>query len=416
MSDHKQVKNACLVALTAGFCVVPPAQDGSKRPMPGKSGLWGKYQTKRATARELASWYKNSTRTGIGLVCGAVSGNLECLDFDERVIWEQYRGAAEAVGLGPLLQRVMQGYCEYTPNGVHLLYKCPEISSSEKLATKPGGKNGETLIETKAEGGYIIVAPTFGPVNPAGNYVLQTGGFDSIITITPSERRDLLNLARCFHIPGDTEIKSAESYVREVSEKDGRPGDEYNETATWPDVLIKHGWTKVFIRNDQTFWRRPGKDVGVSATTNYASADLFYPFTTSTVFKAGRGYNKFAVFAILGHSGDFSAAAKALAEAGLGTPVGKAVTGEYGPERMFYYQLRGAEFLEEVDRYDDDAELGVAMRRFALDLNIGKADCAKSQFARSLIEQAAHRHKIAVESGRVGGEKRAANQRDARVA
>ena len=55
------------------------------------------------------------------------------------------------------------------------------------------------LIETRGEGGFIIVAPSGGPVHPSGRpYVLRSGGFDTIATITPEERSDLFALARSF--------------------------------------------------------------------------------------------------------------------------------------------------------------------------------------------------------------------------
>ena len=46
---------------------------------------------------------------------------------------------------------------------------------------------------------------------------------------------------------------------------------------------------------------------------------IFYPFSTSTVFEAGRGYNPTQVYTILEHGGDYSAASKQLYQAGYGT-------------------------------------------------------------------------------------------------
>ena len=74
----------------------------------------------------------------------------------------------------------------------------------------------------------------------------------------------------------------------------------------------------MFERGDVTRWRRPGKTVGISATTNYNGSDLFYPFTSSTDFEPERGYSKFAVYAQLEHRGDFTKAARALAKDGYG--------------------------------------------------------------------------------------------------
>ena len=85
--------------------------------------------------------------------------------------------------------------------------------------------------------------------------------------------------------------------------------------------MTPHGWVVAEVRNPETLWRRPGKTSDHSATTNHQGSDLFYVFSTSTIFKAGRGYNKFSVYAQLNHGGDFHAAARALAAQGYGTPL-----------------------------------------------------------------------------------------------
>ena len=95
-----------------------------------------------------------------------------------------------------------------------------------------------------------------------------------------------------------------------------RPGDVFNREARWEDVL--QDWTLVYEQDNEGYWRRPGKDLGISATTNYWGSDLFYPFTTSTPFDADRAYNKFAVYAVLHHAGDFTAAKKDLEAQGYG--------------------------------------------------------------------------------------------------
>src|SRR5262249_51937483 len=67
-------------------------------------------------------------------------------------------------------------------------------------------------------------------------------------------------------------------------------------------------------------WWRPGKGRGqsISVTTNYAGSGYVYVFSTSTDFpEAGRAYGKFAAYAYLHHSGDFTAAARELARRGF---------------------------------------------------------------------------------------------------
>ncbi len=324
MGTQKELFATIAKAVEMGLSAWPPRQDGSKAPF---GDGWKERQHKPATFDELRKLYKDSNLTGIGVMTGKVSGNLECLDFDERGIYDAFKDAAIKTGLQPLLARLEIGYKEHSPNGAHILYRCDEISGSTKLATRPKcpeemkdeKDKTKTLIETRGEGAFAIIAPTFGTVNPAGNYDLISGSIATISTITPEERRELFSLARTFHIdPAEKITSEVERLRRESSKAGGRPGDEFNERATWPDVLEPHGWKIVFSRGDVSYWWRPGKSIGISATIGHNGADLFHCFTSSSVFEPGRSYTKFTAYAVLNHHGDFSAAARELAGQGYG--------------------------------------------------------------------------------------------------
>lgn len=99
------------------------------------------------------------------------------------------------------------------------------------------------------------------------------------------------------------------------------PGDDYAARTDWADLLTRHGWTLSHYQDQIRYWTRPGKNHGISATTNALDTDRFHVFSTSTVFDAGESYSKFGAYAVLEHHGDHSAAAKALAAAGYGTPL-----------------------------------------------------------------------------------------------
>ena len=165
---HRAVK----AAVDAGLCVVPPREDGTKAP----EGYWKSFMSEPASIEILRDAYR-TPRCGIGLVCGKVSGDLECLDFDSKEIYARFRSACGDAGLDELLERMESGYSESTPNGFHLLYRSEACGGCQKLART---EDFDTLIEIKAEGGYIIVAPTFGPVNPGGSYVLLSGSAATI--------------------------------------------------------------------------------------------------------------------------------------------------------------------------------------------------------------------------------------------
>jgi len=320
----KELYATVKLAVEKGLSVWPPEQDGSKKPY---GSQWKDRQTTPATVDELRFIYNDKKITGVGTICGAVSGNLETMDFDEKGIYEGFRQRAIEAGLGTLLERMEKGYLEYTPNGVHVPYRCTKISGNTKLATRPKRPEEmkdehdktKTLIETRGEGGYVIVAPTFGSVNPAGTYDLVSGSIETIPTITPEERGDLFNLARTFHVdPEEKVLSDGERIHRESSKAGGRPGDDFNERATWQEILEPTGWTFVYSRGGVTYWRRPGKERGISASTGHAGTDFFHNWSSSTPFETNRSYGKFSVFTILNHSGDFQAAAKELVGRGYG--------------------------------------------------------------------------------------------------
>ena len=90
---------AAMDALGAGINVIPPKQDGSKRP---DCIEWTSAQAVMTTEASLLAQYRTS-RTGVGWVTGSISGNLEVLDFDDRSTWAEYQKQCQTAGLGALL-------------------------------------------------------------------------------------------------------------------------------------------------------------------------------------------------------------------------------------------------------------------------------------------------------------------------
>ena len=290
------VRAAAWEAHKVGLLVYPATEDGAKRP----DGPWLSNQKERATDQQVAGWYPTSgTRTGLGTICGRVSGNLECLEYDERDVYEAFVEAARKVGLGDIVDQVEAGYCEDTPRGgTHWLYRCDEIEGNIKLAQRREGDDIKVLIETRGEGGYCINAPSHGGVHPNGKpYVRRSGNFKTIATITPEQRRALFELASSF----DEMPKPIAADFSGAGRTQGtdRPGDRFNREATWEEIVNPHRWTFVYERGEVSHWRRPGKDQGISATTNHEGSDLLYVYSTSTPFEAERGINKFSAYTTL---------------------------------------------------------------------------------------------------------------------
>jgi hypothetical protein len=100
------------------------------------------------------------------------------------------------------------------------------------------------------------------------------------------------------------------------------PGDDYTARTTWADILAPAGWTEHYRQDDVTYWTRPGKRSGISASTNALGTDRLHVFTTSGgALEGGESYSKLGALAALQHGGDHSAAARALAKAGYGSPL-----------------------------------------------------------------------------------------------
>lgn len=304
-------RQAALDAFAAGLSVLPPKEDGSKAP----SGQWQHFQEHRASQAQINAWYGIEgvpLRSGCGIVCGAVSGNLECFEFDaEGRLYEHYKSTARAMGHGDLIDRLDQGYLERSPSGgYHWLYRCSVISGNAKLAV---AADKQPLIETRGEGGYIIVAPSNGKVHQTGGaYVLLAGGFASIPVITPEERLTLWDLARLFDEPIADRVDPWVMKYNSIGNTS--PWDEYNERTTWRELLIEHGWTHVFTRDGVQYWRRPGKDHSHSATVNHGGTDRLKCFSSSCEFDNAPGvtYSRFGAYAVWEHGGDWKSAVKAI--------------------------------------------------------------------------------------------------------
>lgn len=306
--------------LAAGLCVLP-ATRAKKRP---SIRSWKQYQTRLPTAAEVGAWFSNR-HDALCLICGAVSGNLECLDFDSAgAAWEDF-GRVLPQELGERL------VFEATPSGgYHVFYRCADpVAGNQKLAMSEAG---QVLIETRGEGGLVLVAPSEG-------YELLGGAFENLAVFTPAERELLLSAARSLdRRPAPASQGSGRSPVRlaptspasaapppavesradsACEEYDLLPGEDYDARADIRPLLESYGWRYLRTTGENENWQRPGKTGDQqSATFNGVT---FYVFSSNAVpFEAGHGYGKFAVYATLVHGGDLQAATEALYAEGYG--------------------------------------------------------------------------------------------------
>lgn len=311
----------------AGLSVVPVAADGTKRPLVS----WKNYTSNPAGTDQLESWFNPAAGVqGIGIVTGF--GGVEMLEVEGKAM-PLMGGVVELLdgtGLRPLYDRLVAGWSEQSPSGgLHLFYRLADsdVPGNTKVAQQPtdGATGRETLAETRGTGGFVVLAPSGGKVHATSRpYVRLAGGPATIPTVSREERDQLHAVvhAALDTMPdehpaaaGPVDAKWSTSY--QAHDGDITPGDDYERRTEWDEILV--GWTYVFSRGATKYWRRPGKNDGISATTGHAGdRDRLYVFTSSTEFEPEVPYTKFGAYALLQHHGDHAAAAKALAETGYG--------------------------------------------------------------------------------------------------
>jgi len=311
--------------LAAGLSCLP-ATKAKKRPA---IGGWKTWQTRLPTKVEVKAWFSNP-HDAICVVSGEVSGNLECMDFDQH--GELFAAWMDKIDTELLSKLVI----EQTPSGgYHVFYRVDGgtgngeqgtgvIDGNLKLARGIRDGKQKTLIETRGEGGLFLCAPTEG-------YVLQQGDFAELPVLPAVARKALVDAARsldelpaanCPPAPagGDTGgFRAVCGEARDDDRWEQFPGDDYNQRGDFRALLKYYGWQYVRSRPDgNEDWTRPGKDPksGISATLKDG---CFYVFSSNAApFEPQIKYSPFAIYATLCHHGDFTAAAGDLARQGFG--------------------------------------------------------------------------------------------------
>ena len=308
-----QLQEEALRLLVSGLSIIPIKTDGSKAP----AIQWKDYQSHRATAAQIATWCRKGY--GLAVVAGKISGNLEILDFDDPDSFSNWQALVKAAGGEELLKKLPT---VITPSGGrHVFYLCKDgVDGNRKLAQKKVKGRPEVLIETRGEGGYVLLPESPPECHPLHQpYVLVRGDLAEIPTISGEERSLLHELAQALneYVKPSHIVHGGISAM--ASATGNRPGDQFTARATWEQILEPHGWKKAGNRGEITDWRRPGKKVGISATTNFGGRDLLFVFSSNgDPFEADTGYSKFAAYAFLSHAGDFNTAAADLAKSGYG--------------------------------------------------------------------------------------------------
>jgi P4 family phage/plasmid primase-like protien len=280
------ILQAALDYIAAGLSVVPCVLPGKYPPLP-----WMTYQGEIAPAEQVTRWYTDHPQWGVGFACGEVSGGLEVIDLDGGAFADQYVETVKKNVPG-LIDRLV---IEQSPSGgKHYAYRCADVAGNTALAKTtaelPGHKRGvdglTTLIETRGQGGYIVVYPTRG-------YTLQQGDWRNVPSITVAERDLLWSCAALFDESDKATPQAPDTYQSKTDIKPPKDNDDF------ADLMQRHGWTLEKRVKDHEEWRRPGKESGVSATWNYIDNSLYIFSSNAAPFQANHRYTFAQIRALL---------------------------------------------------------------------------------------------------------------------
>lgn len=307
-----------------GFNVVPLKLDGSKKTIIP----WKTYQTRLASPQELEEWF-GRRNCGIGVVAGAISGNLHVLDFDHDAelyftrfwgdIQDQLPGITDklinVVTPRPGRQIWFRQTSEPPANQV--------LAYSERQPTGEINADGQPillpqlLIETRGTGGYVCAVGSPPATHKSGRpYVLVYGSFESLPLVSDEEAATMITLCRSYseYTPQPVHQRTGEPYQGEP-----RPGNIFNQHTDLRSLLIEAGWQSHHVDDGAVeYLTRPGKQVseGHSASLGYIRSNdgkpLFYVFTANAVpFQDRHCYDAFGAYTAIEHDGDFAKAAAA---------------------------------------------------------------------------------------------------------
>lgn len=286
--------------LEQGFSIIPVREraEGSfsaKSPYAG----WKEYQTNRMTADQL--WFAMTERfntNAIAFICGAVSGNLEVIDIDnknkpgiETSVFQSIKELFPDVWEKLRIHKSPSG-------GYHILYRVSggAVPGNKKLASVDADPKPKCFLETRGEGGIILVPPSLG-------YSVYKATAELPI-ITWEERCAIIGVCNGFD-----EVRKVEEITPTIREKredyyEENPFEHFNKSSDGETALVLGGWKMFKSTNQYLYFTRPG---GTDRTIHAAflkAKRLFYFFSTNTEFDADRCYQPATVLSIILHAGD----------------------------------------------------------------------------------------------------------------
>lgn len=179
--------------------------------------------------------------------------------------------------------------------GTHRFYRRPV----GKLSSRRLG----TGIDIKTSSGYVVLPPSIHPDSRK-----PYSRIDGPVADPPAWLIELLLPERI-----EPQIRPRRNTVFSGPSI----ADTYSTTASWADILPRHGWRCLDADPDAdgARWLHPNATSACSATVRNGCLFVYSPNTPFDITEPSdpHGYTRFRAYAVLDHQGDMSAAARALA-------------------------------------------------------------------------------------------------------
>lgn len=305
-----------LKCIKAGYSVIAVDRE-TKAPRQA----WTEFQNRIATETEIDSMFA-AEDIAIALICGIVSGYIEVIDIDNHLgdAEQKFEELKQLIDDNAPGLRSKLVIASTQSGGYHIFYRADNLQGNQKLAQRMvngNPKDIDTFIETRGEGGYVLISPT-----PGYNFI--QGKLSAIHKIDQTERNLLIDASKSMN-----EYLRSEKYHNGNGQSDtDSPGNDFNLRGN--DVAVRllesAGWIIVNnFNNGKIHLKRPGKDSrGWSATYNFYPNKLFVFSSNAHPFEPDHAYTNYQIYTLLECDGDVKDATKKLAKLGYGKPLKKA--------------------------------------------------------------------------------------------
>lgn len=303
----------------AGLNPIPLKIDKSPAIPPGQN-----YLEEFVSIDWIEKYFPNAQK--IGVVCGEVSSNLLCIDFDMHNEGEDvnttFNEFIQTAFVKHLIDSNQLALYETPSGGKHIIFRTPEPEKTQRLAYY---ETGRVMIETRGEGGYIACYPSEGYKHLGGAELLHAPEIDdeaylAMIDLAKSFTEKIIDEKPNTRDPNAPPVKWGEGW------KENTPDGRYNirEGEAAFQLLLDNGWRINTIRQQKpgiVQLTRPGKPLedGISATWGYRK-NMFYVFSSSvTEFpvpddQKGEAFSPFEILVRYEYGGDWRKAKDDLRE------------------------------------------------------------------------------------------------------